>query len=275
MTLARRSPLWLLVPLALLFALVFLYPLVRTAEVALLRADAVANLQRLIDVPLYSRVLVRTLYLCLLVTLATLAFAYPLAAFIAGRPIRHQPALIALLFVPLLTSVVVRAYVWVTILRPNGVLDGIAQALGLPPLQGALFHNDAAVLIGMVHLLTPFAALPIYAGFRRLDPQLRLAAASLGADTRRQWWRVVAPLTLPSVTAAAVLVFLSTLGFVVTPAILGGPRAVMLGVLVQRQAALNDYPFAALLATLLVLTTLTVMLGLRLALSLFRRRGLI
>jgi ABC-type spermidine/putrescine transport system permease subunit I len=275
MTIARRSPLWLLLPLAVLFALVFLYPLLRTAELALLRSDSLANLQRLFEVPLYSRVLGRTLYIACLVTLATTALAYPLAAFIAGRPARHQPALIALLFVPLLTSVVVRAYVWVTILRPNGVLDGLAQALGLPPLEGALFHNDAAVLIGMVHLLTPFAALPIYAGFRRLDPQLRLAAASLGADARRQWWRVVAPLTLPSVTAAAVLVFLSTLGFVVTPAILGGPRAVMLGVLVQRQAALNDYPFAALLATTLVVTTVVVMLGLRLALGRFRTRGLI
>jgi putative spermidine/putrescine transport system permease protein len=131
------------------------------------------------------------------------------------------------------------------------------------------------VLIGMVHLLTPFAVLPIYAGFRRLDPQLVLAAASLGADARRQWWRVVAPLTLPSVVAASVLVFLSTLGFVVTPAILGGPRSVMLGVLVQRQTALNDYPFAALLATSLVVATVVVMLGLRIVLGRFQARGLV
>ncbi len=115
----------------------------------------------------------------------TVAIAYPLAAFVAARPRRQRAVLIALLFVPLLTSVVVRTYVWVTILRPNGVIDGIGAALGLPLLDGALYQNDIAVLIGMVHLMTPFAALPLYAGFVRLDPDLRPAAASLGAGTCR------------------------------------------------------------------------------------------
>lgn len=275
MSITRRSPIWLLVPLLVLFAVVYIYPLARMLDTALLSGEALDNLRRMVDAPLYSRVLVRTFYLAVLVTIATVALAYPLAAFIAGRSPRTQAVLIAILFVPLLTSVVVRAYVWVTILRPNGVLDNLALLLGLPPPDGALFHNDVAVLIGMVHLLTPFAALPIYAGFRRLDPQLDLAAASLGADARRRWWRVTAPLTLPSVTAAAVLVFLSTIGFVVTPEILGGPRALMLGVLVQRQTALNELPFAAMLATTLVVTTIIVVLFLRLAVGRFRARGLV
>jgi len=257
------------------FVFAFLYPLLRMGEVALLRGDVAANLTRLIETPLYVRVLIRTFQIALMVALVTVALAYPLAAFIARRSDRVQALLIALLFVPMLTSVVVRAYAWVTILRPNGVLDGISNMLGLPRLDGALYQNEAGILIGMVHLMLPFAALPLYAAFRRIDPQLPLAAASLGASAARQWLRVIGPLTLPSVLAALVLVFVTTLGFVITPSILGGPRALMIGVLVQRQMALNDFPLAGLLSILLLATTVLVLILLRLAVHRFRAVGLL
>ncbi|HYI23533.1 MAG TPA: ABC transporter permease [Candidatus Limnocylindrales bacterium] len=270
-----RHPAWLAVPLLIVFVLAFLYPLLRMGEVALLRGDVVDNVTRLIDTPLYVRVLGRTFQIALMVALVTVALAYPLAAFISRRSDRVQALLLVLLFVPMLTSVVVRAYSWVTILRPNGVLDGIANMLGLPPLGGAFFENEAGILIGMVHLMLPFAALPLYAAFRRLDPQLPLAAATLGASPARQWLRIVGPLTLPSALAAFVLVFITTLGFVITPSILGGPRALMLGVLVQRQMALNDFPFAGVLSITLLATTLITLILLRLAVRRFRAVGLL
>ena len=161
----------------------------------------------------------------------------------------------------------------VAILRPGGVLDGIANALGLPPPDGALYQNDFAV-IGMVHPMTPFAALPLYAGFLRLDPELRPAAASLGAGRAGQWRRIVLPLTLPTALASGVLVFVTTLGFVITPQILGGPGGVMLGVLISRRPRTTRL-LAALLSATLLLTTVAILAALRLVAERFRARGLI
>ncbi len=90
-----------------------------------------------------------------------------------------------------------------------------------------------------------------------------------------QWRRIVLPLTLPAVLAAGVLVFVTTLGFVITPQILGGPRGVMLGVLVSREMALNNVPFAALLSATLLLATILALVVLRLSVAAFRRRGLV
>ncbi len=271
----RRHPGWAVVPLAALFVVAYLYPLLRMFVDAVLTPEFGVNLARMVDVPLYSHVLTRTLRISLLVAVATVAIAYPLAAFIAGRPQRQRALLLAILFVPLLTSVVVRTYVWVAILRPRGVLDGISSVLGLPMLDGAFYQNEMAVLIGMVHLMTPFAALPLYAGFLRLDPELRPAAASLGAGWFSQWRRIVLPLTMPTILAGGGLVFVTTLGFVITPAILGGPQGVMLGVLISRQMSINSVPFAALLSATLLLTTIVVLLALRLAVGRFRAMGLL
>lgn len=271
----RRHPAWAAVPLIALFVVAYLYPLVRMLEDAVLTTDLGTNVARMIDVPLYSNVLQRTMWIALIVSFSTVLIAYPLAAFIASRPSRQRALLLAVLFVPLLTSVVVRTYVWVAILRPRGVLDGLSVALGLPVLDGALYQSELAVLIGMVHLMTPFATLPLYAGFLRIDPELRPAAASLGAGWLSQWRRLVLPLTMPSVLAASVLVFVTTLGFVITPAILGGPRGVMLGVLISRQMAVNDIPFAALLSTALLGATVLALVALRLAAGRFRRMGLL
>jgi mannopine transport system permease protein len=271
----RGHPAWPALPLLALFVIAYLYPLGRMLFDAFTAPGLVDNLARVTSVPLYSAVLARTFWIALSVAVVTVAIAYPLAAFISARPRRQRAILLALLFVPLLTSVVVRTYVWVTILRPRGIIDGVASALGLPLPDGAIYQNDAAVMIGMVHLMVPFAALPLYAGFIRLDPDLRRAAASLGAGAAAQWRRVILPLTLPTVVAANVLVFVTTLGFVITPQILGGPQGVMLGVLVGREMLLNHVAFAALLSSVLLLATVLALIGLRILLGAFSRRGLV
>jgi len=275
MSMLRRHPIWPALPLLALFVVAYLYPLGRLLFDAFTAPGLSDNFNRIMSVPLYSAVMARTFWIALSVAIVTVAVAYPLAAFIAARPRRQRAVLLVLLFVPLLTSVVVRTYVWVTILRPSGIIDGIASILGLPLPDGALYQNDAAVTIGMVHLMIPFAALPLYAGFVRLDPDLRRAAASLGAGKSAQWRRIVLPLTLPTILAGSVLVFVTTLGFVVTPRILGGPQGVMLGVLVGREMLLNNVAFAALLSSALLFATLLALVGLRLLVGAFARRGLV
>ena len=275
MSMLRRHPAWPALPLVALFVVAYLYPLGRMLFDAFTAPELADNLGRVLTVPLYADVMARTFWIALSVAIVTVVIAYPLAAFIAARPRRQRAILLALLFVPLLTSVVVRTYVWVTILRPSGIIDGLASVLGLPPPDGALYQNDIAVTIGMVHLMIPFAALPLYAGFVRLDPDLRRAAASLGAGKSAQWRRIVLPLTLPTVLAGAILVFVTTLGFVITPQILGGPQGVMLGVLVGREMQLNNVPFAALISSALLLATVLALVVLRVLVGAFNRRGLV
>ena len=269
-----RHPAWLLAPLVLLFVVAYLYPLIRMMAVSITGGELSESLDRLIGVPLYQQALLRTVRVSFIVAIATVAIAYPVAAFIAARSERLRGLLLAVVFMTVFMSVVVRTYVWITILRPRGILDAIAVAVGLPPLDGALFNNEWAVVIGMVNVLLPLAILPLYAAFRRLDPTLSQAAASLGANRARQWARVVVPLTMSSAVASAVLVFLLSLGFFVTPAILGGPQALMIGTLINNQIAANNIPFAGLISIGLLAATVIVLLLLRFVLGRFRNVGL-
>jgi ABC-type spermidine/putrescine transport system permease subunit I len=268
-------PLWFVVPLSVIFVFAYLVPLGRMASVSLFDVEVIDNLRRLWDVPLYRDALLRTVRVAASVAVITVVLAYPVAWFISGRDEPLRSLLLALLLMTVFTSIIVRSYVWITILRPRGILDGLLGLVGVRPLDGALFNNEFAVLIGMVHILLPLAVLPIYAAFRRLDPLLPQAAASLGASRPSQWSRIIVPLTMPSVVAAGVLVFLAGLGFYVTPAILGGPRTLMIGTLISNQILANNLPFAGLVSIALLVATVLVLLGLRFVASRFRARGLL
>ena len=198
---------------------------------------------------------------------------YPLSAYIARRPQRLQNVLLVLLFTPLWTSVVIRTYVWVVILQRNGLLDQVLRDIGLPLLNGRLLNTQTAVLIGMVQVLIPFGVVPIYVAFRALDPSLLQAASSLGADNRHQWTRVIIPLTSSGAIAGGLLVFLLALGFYITPAILGGPRVLMVATLIGEQVREFNLPFAAALSVMLLLGTLAVLLVIQLATIIGKRKG--
>jgi len=122
-----------------------------------------------------------------------------------------------------------------------------------------LLNNFSGVLIGMVHVLLPYMVLPIYGAVRRLDPALVAAAQGLGASSWRIFWRVYLPLTLPGIFAGATIVFVLSLGFFITPALLGGGKVMMLAVLIEQQIHQTlNWPFAAALSAVLLALTLGV-----------------
>ena len=163
------------------------------------------------------------------------------------------------LLLPFWTSVLVRTYAWMVLLGRNGVMNRMLRDWGLIDAPVMLLYNTSGVLIGMVHVLLPYMVFPIYAALLRMDPDLGRAAEGLGAPAWRAFTRITLPLSLPGVSAGCALVFVLSLGFFITPALLGGGRVIMISMLIEQQVReFLDWPFAAALSAVLLAVTLAI-----------------
>jgi len=150
-------------------------------------------------------------------------------------------------------SALIRAYAWVAILQPNGLINQALIGLGLIEQPLALVRNELGVIIGMVHYMLPYAVLPIYANMSGIDQRLMAAARALGASRLRSFFWVFLPLSLPGLAGAGILVLIFSLGFYITPAILGGGKVVMIAEYISIQISETlRWGLAATLATVLV-----------------------
>ena len=160
---------------------------------------------------------------------------------------------------PLWTSVLVRTYAWMVLLGRNGIINRMLIDWGIISDPLPMLHNITGVLIGMVHVLLPYMILPIYSAVRRVDPAIVAAAAGLGASRWRIFWRIYLPLTLHGIFAGCVLVFVLSLGFYITPALLGGGQVMMIAMLIEQQVReVLNWPFAAALSAVLLVATFAV-----------------
>jgi spermidine/putrescine transport system permease protein len=217
-----------------------------------------ANYARFVD-PLYLKILGRTFWMAGLATLLCLILGYPLAYYIAFGGGRRKSLLLFLVVLPFWTSLLVRTYAWIFLLRDTGLVNTILIRLGVVETPLPLLYNDGAVLVGLVYGFLPLMALPLYGALERLDRTLLEAAADLGATPARSLWRVTLPLTRPGIYAGSVLVFISALGAYITPDLLGGGKSILIGTLVQNQfSTARDWPFGA--AVSLFLMAVVVML---------------
>jgi ABC-type spermidine/putrescine transport system permease subunit I len=243
--------------LVLLFAF-FLFPVVRMLGYSV-EAGSFEWYAKALGEGLYLGVFWNTFQIALLVTLVCLLLGYPLGFLIATTTPRW--AMLGFIFVllPLWTSVLVRTYAWMVLLGRNGVFNRWLIDAGIISDPLPLLHNVTGVLIGMVHVLLPYMVLPIYAAVRRLDPAIVAAAEGLGASDWRIFWRIYLPLTLNGIFAGSVLVFVLSLGFFITPALLGGGRVIMIAVLIEQEVRQTlNWPFAAALSAVLLAATLAV-----------------
>lgn len=245
----------LVLPLVAFLLVVFVYPLISVLARSLSDPEpGLGNYAAFFDSPVYLDVLVNTFVVAGLVTLVTLVLGFPYAYLMTLATPFWRGVLMVAVLVPFWTSLLVRTFAWVLILRDTGVVNEVIGALGGQPVP--LLRNLAGVLIGMVQVMLPFAVLPIYATMRGIDRRLLQAAEGLGARPAFAFWRIYAPLTVPGVAAATLLVFVSSLGFYVTPALLGGPRNVMIGeLIVQQLSGVLRWGFASALAVILLVVT--------------------
>jgi ABC-type spermidine/putrescine transport system permease subunit I len=182
---------------------------------------------------IYRRVFLNTFTFAVLVTAVAIAIGYPLALALTRLSPGWRGALFACVLLPLWISVLVRTFAWMLLLERNGPVNRFLVASRLVDGPLPLLFNHAGVLIGMVHVLLPYAVLPIYAALARIDPALSLASEGLGASRLTTFRRVLLPLSLRGVATAATFVFLLSLGFFITPVLLGGSASMTLSMLIE------------------------------------------
>nr|WP_186363580.1 ABC transporter permease [Rhizobium sp. ACO-34A] len=229
-----RGAIWLAAPAVLVLVVALAYPLSIVVWRSFVDpAPGIDNYVWFFQSTVNRTVLQRTFVVAAWVTLVSLICAYPYAyaMTIVGKNIRLL--LILCVLVPFWLSGVVRTLAWVILLQDSGVINSFLRSLGLSPVK--LIRTLPGVIIGMTQVLLPFMILPIYSVMKGIDTRLLQAARSLGAKPWRAFLQIYVPLSLPGVYAGAIIVFILSLGFYITPALLGGPRSTMLSTLVQNQ----------------------------------------
>jgi ABC-type spermidine/putrescine transport system permease subunit I len=258
---ARRhlAPALLVTPL-LLFMLIF-YAIPVAAM--LMRSVAeptwtLAHYRTLASDTVFRNVFWTTLHTAIAVTIGTLLLGYPVALALT-RARRSAGLVLVIVLLPFWTSILVRSYAWMVLLGRHGVINEAMVASGLIDHPLRILNTAIAVHIAMIHILLPYMILPIANALRQIDPSLARAAGGLGATPWRAFRQVILPLSMPGVAAGSLLVFVLSLGFYITPALVGGPRDTTLSMLIAEQVDQLDWGYAAALsATLLAITLLMI-----------------
>jgi ABC-type spermidine/putrescine transport system permease subunit I len=254
----ERSLLLLATPALLVITVLFVWPLLRLLSMSVADGTLSQFEKAALDV-LYVSVLWESLEIALIVTVICLVLAYPVAMWLVQTSRLGFIFGMFFLLLPFWTSVLVRTYAWMVLLGRSGVINRLLRDWGWIDMPLPLLHNRLGVLIGIVHVMLPYMVIPIYAALLRIDPDLRRAAEGLGAPAWRAFVRITFPLSLPGVFAGCALVFVITLGFFITPALLGGGRVMMISMLIEQQVReFLDWNFAAALAAVLLVVTLAV-----------------
>ena len=248
-------------PATLLLLALFAAPLLRLLALSV-AGGSLAAYERVLTNELYLRVIFETFKIAAIVTLLTLALGYPVAYVMATSGRAWQLVGIAFVLLPFWTSILVRTYAWMVMLGRNGVVNRTLIGWGVIDSPLPLLNNLAGVLIGMVHVLLPYMILPVFNAVKNVDPNLVLAAVGLGAPRWRAFLRITLPLTMNGVVAGVTLVFTLSLGFFITPALLGGGRVVMVANLIEEQVReLLNWAFAGALSAILLALTLAAFWG--------------
>ena len=272
---SRAMTALLLAPLLLLLVVAFVYPIARFLSLSVLDPEpTLAHFRDLLDRPIYFTILIRTFRTGLVVAVGTLLLGYPVAYLLASLRGIRAAIVAGIVILPLWISVLVRTYVWAVMLGRNGVINRAAVGLGLIDEPMKLLNTEFAVWLAMIHILLPMMILPIYSSLRAIPVELDRAAQSLGASAAATFRHVTFPLSLPGVAAGAVLVFIISLGYFITPMLLGGPRSMLIATMITQQATkFLDWPLASALAAILMAATLLIVVVFNRVLRLDRGMG--
>jgi len=218
----RGGRLGLLAPAGLLLIVGLIVPLVIMLWYAFTDPSVgLGNFRWYLGDAVQQRILLRTFTTAVNVTVVCVLLGYPYAyAMVAAGP-KLRAVLTLLVLVPFWTSLMVRTFAWVILLQDHGPVRTLLATLGLGEVQ--LIRTNLGVVIGMSQILLPFFVMPLYAVITNIDRRLILASSGLGAGPLTSFFRIWLPLSLPGVGAGSLIVFISSLGFYVTPALLGSP----------------------------------------------------
>ena len=235
---------------------------------------SLAHYARLFDDPSYLKSFVLTFQIAGAVTLVTMLLGYPLSYWMLGLAPAWQRVALICVMIPFWTSLLVRTYAWLVLLQRRGLVNTALQDLGVVSEPLALMYNATGTTIGMAHIMLPFLVLPLFASMQSIDRDLLKAAAALGGSPGFVFWRVFFPLSLPGLTAGVLLVFVLSIGYYVTPQLLGGGSTVMIGQIIQRNIELfSSWGAASAVSMVLLAIVMAVFLLMNRFLSLDRVFG--
>lgn len=259
----KRDPIWLTTP-----GLIYLFCLLIAPAGALLWMsvnDAAGNLtldgyRQMFTAGIYVDVLLNTFRIAAETTVACLIFGYPVACWLARMPEKRRGRVILLVLLPFWMSALVKNFAWMVLLSRRGVVSQIAAMLGY---EGRidLLYSHSAVVFAMAHTMLPLAIMTVLPTMLKIDGRLLSAANTLGATPSQVFWRIYFPQSMPGVAAAGLLIFIGSLGFFITPALLGSPRETVIGqLLITQVQQMMNWQLAGCLAMLLLSVTLVVCL---------------
>ncbi len=249
-------------PLLVLLGIFYLYPLLSLFPESLKHngSFSLEHYRHFFREPLYGFILFRTVRIAAYVTVICFILGYPVAYVMAYMENRKLANLLMIcILLPFFTSILVRSYAWIVILQTKGLINSFLLSMGLIERPLSFLYNEMAVIIGMVHIMLPFMILPVYSVLKNLDRNLLRAARNLGASAVKAFFKVTFPLSLPGVGSGVMFTFILSLGFFITPALLGGPKTLMISTLIEQQInRLMNWDFAGAISVILLLTTIVV-----------------
>lgn len=272
-----RSIVLLLTPALLLTAFLLVVPVGFLFRYSLYQTDisneisssaTLVNFTKVFGDTFYLSILGKTLLLSFTVTVLALLIGLPLAVYIWRASRRLKLPFTVLVLSPLLVSIVVSSYGWIVILGTRGIVNNLLLSFGLISEPAKLLYTNAAIVIGLTHLVIPFMVLPILSNLERIESALPEAAATLGASPLRVWSEVLLPLLVPGIAAGTNIVFALAMSAYVTPAVLGpsGPNFITT-LIYQHFVALYDWPTGSALAVILFALSMAVIAIYSVALS--------
>ncbi|MEX1109629.1 MAG: ABC transporter permease [Dongiaceae bacterium] len=217
------------------------------------------NYTRLVSDSTYITVLFNTILVSIVVTATALLLSYPVAWFLVICPSGAMRWIFAIILLSMWTNLLARTYAWLVLLQNTGAINHFLMWLGVVDQPVALVNNMIGVIVGMTYIMLPFMILPLHATISAIDPALMQAASISGASPGRVFRRVLLPLSLPGISAGCIMVFVMSLGYYITPALLGGAKDMMIAVLIAQQIQhLLNWGLGSAAAFVLLLITLVI-----------------
>jgi ABC-type spermidine/putrescine transport system permease subunit I len=231
-----RTTIYFGLPALIFMAFVFLYPVFGVLWQSVHTIEGVftwAGYEKIVGSRLFSKVLWNTLEISFMATVLTLFLAYPIAYYLAKKEPRARAFLMVLVLLPFWTSILVKSFAFTVVLGENGMVNSVITLL--PGIENGpkMLFNRSGVMIGLTHFFIPFMVFPVMTSLLAQNPDLAKAAQLMGSGPMRIFFRITFPLSMPGVMAGGLLVFIISLGFFITPALLGGRKDLMMANLVD------------------------------------------
>jgi putative spermidine/putrescine transport system permease protein len=259
--LLRRAGAYFPLLFVLLYLLAFyIYPISRMLLLSIFDPGfTLEHFVHIFQTPLYFERLAFTFRLSLVVTITCIALGFPVAFLMSTASSLVRNLVVIMVISPLWISILVRTFAWMALLGREGLVNRFLLGMGLISSPLKLMHNFFGVYVGMVHVLLPYAILPMFSVMAGIDRDLLKAAANLGANPFRSFMRIFFPLSLPGVAGSGLLTFMMSLGFYVTPLLLGGPSEIMIANVIDVQITTGlNWGFGSALSVILLGSSLMI-----------------